>query len=98
MPDIVLKSNSPDKAVAILTEVLQTESLRLKYSMKLANKRLSKFEKKYRISSEKFINEWSAEDLKGKDIEYVEWAGEYKLSKRLIERLNTLKSIKHVSS
>ena len=98
MPEIVLKSDSPDKAVIILTEALHTELLRLKYSMKLANKRLSKFEKKYRISSEKFMNEWSAEDMKGKDIEYVEWAGEYKLSMLLSERLNTLKSIKHVSS
>ena len=31
-------------------------------------------------------------------MEYVEWAGEYHLSMRLNERLDTLKSLEHVSS
>jgi hypothetical protein len=98
MPEIILKTDMPDKAARILIEALETESFRLKYSVQLAKKRLSKFEKKYKISSEKFINEWSAEDLDGKDFEYVEWAGEYKLAKRLNERLTALKSIQHVAS
>jgi hypothetical protein len=66
--------------------------------MKLAKKRLSRFEKKYNVSSKKFIDEWSAEDLEGKDLEYVEWAGEYHLLMGLNERLNVLKSIQYVSS
>ena len=98
MPKIILKTDMPDKAAKVLIEALETESFRLKYSLQLAKKRLTKFEKKYKISSEKFINEWSAEDLDGKDFEYVEWAGEYKLAKRLNERLTALKSIQHVAS
>lgn len=98
MPEIILKTDMPDEAANILIEALETESFRLKYSVQLAKKRLSKFEKKYKISSEIFINEWSAEDLDGKDLEYVEWAGEYKLAKRLNERLTALKSIQHVAS
>lgn len=98
MPEIILKTDMPAKAAIILTEALETESARLQYSMKLAKKRLSKFEKKYKVSSEKFISDWSAEDLDGKDMEYVEWAGEYRLSMRLHDRLAALKSIKHVSS
>jgi hypothetical protein len=98
MPEIILKTDMPDKATIILIEALETESYRLKYSMQLAKRRLSKFEKKYKVSSEKFINEWCAEDLAGKDLEYVEWAGEYKLSLRLNERLTALKSIEHVTS
>ena len=98
MPEIILKTDMPDRAARILIEALKTESFRLKYSMTLAKKRLSKFEKKYKVSSEKFINDWSAENLEGKDLEYVEWAGEYKLSIRLNERLTALKSIEHVSS
>ncbi len=80
MAEIKFKTDMPGKAAKLLTEVLETESLRLKYSMKVAKKRLSKFERKYKVSSEKFINEWSAENLEGKDLEYVEWAGEYHLS------------------
>jgi len=97
MPEIILKTDMPDKAAKVLSEALETESLRLNYSLKLAKKRLSRFEKKYKISSEKFIDEWCAEDLEGKDLEYVEWAGEYHLSKKLNERLDALKSIKNVS-
>ena len=98
MPEIILKTDMPDKAAIILLEALETESFRLKQSMKLAKKRLLKFEKKYNVSSAKFINDFSAEDLEGKDLEYVEWSGEYKLSIRLNERLAALKSIKYVSS
>jgi len=88
----------PDKAAKFLAEALETEAMRLKYTMKLAKRRLSRFEKKYRVTSKKFMEEWSAEDLEGKDLEYVEWAGEYNLTKRLNERLNALTSIEHVSS
>jgi len=98
MDQIVLKTNMPNQAAKFLIEALETEKLRLNYSMKLAKRRLSRFEKKYRVTSKEFIEEWSAEDLDGKDLEYVEWAGEYNLTERLDERLNALKSIKHVPS
>ena len=43
MPEIILKTDMPDKTARILIEVLETESFRLKYSMQLAKRRLSKF-------------------------------------------------------
>lgn len=98
MAEIILKTDTPDKAAEVLKEALETEALRLKYSLNLAKKRLKKFEIKYNVSSEKFINEWSAEDLKGKDLEYVEWAGEYQLFSRINERLVVLNSIENVAS
>ena len=98
MAEIVLKTDKPDEAAEVLKEVLETETLRLKYSLNLARKRLKRFETKYNVSSDKFINEWSAEDLKGEDLEYVEWAGEYQLFSRLNDRLVVLESIKNVAS
>ena len=98
MSEIILKTDMPDKAARFLVEALETETLRLKYSINLAKKRLSKFEKKYMVTSKEFIKGWSAEDLEGKDLEYVEWAGEYSLSMRLNERFDALKSIQHVTS
>lgn len=98
MAEIVLKTDKPDKAAEVLKEALEIETLRLKYSLNLAKRRLKRFEVKYNISSKKFINEWSAEDLKGEDLEYVEWAGEYQLFSRLNERLVVLKSIENVTS
>jgi len=98
MAEIILKTDTPDKAARFLKEALETETLRLEYSLNLAKKRLKRFEAKYNISSEIFIKEWSAEDLEGKDLEYVEWAGEYQLFSRLNERLTVLKSIENVTS
>jgi hypothetical protein len=97
MGKIILKTNIPDEASDILQEALKMEASRLKYSLSIARKRLQKFESKYKISTDKFINEWSAEDLKGKDLEYVEWAGEYHLFSRLNERLAVLESIENVA-
>ena len=98
MAEIIMKAEEPDKAVQFLKEALETEASRLKYSLNLAKKRLKKFEKKYNVSSEKFIKEWSAEDLQGKDMEYVEWAGEYELFLRMNERFLVLRSIKNATS
>ncbi|MBO1347050.1 MAG: hypothetical protein EBE86_006490 [Hormoscilla sp. GUM202] len=41
--------------------------------------------------------EWAAEDLEGKDMEYVEWAGEYKLYLLAQEDLQILKKLDYVT-
>ncbi len=97
MSKIILKTNDPGKTASILFEVLETEGKRLQYSLGLAKKRLEKFENRYNVSSDKFMAEWGAEDLKGQDMEYVEWAGEYQLALRLNERLLALKGIENVT-
>jgi len=98
MPEIILRTNAPGIAAEVLAEALAIEAQRLKYSKALAKKRLRRFEKKYHVTSDDFINNMTAEDLNGSDVEYVEWAGEYKLLKRLNERMSALKSIKHVTA
>ena len=97
MAEIILKTTDPDKAAGILFEALDLEAKRLEYSLDLAKNRLANFETKYNISSDKFIAEWSAEDLKGQDMEYIEWAGEYQLALRLNDRLFALKGIENVT-
>ncbi len=51
MAEIILKTDTPDKAAEVLKEALETEALRLKYSLNLAKKRLKEFEIKYNVSS-----------------------------------------------
>jgi hypothetical protein len=97
MAEIILKTKDPGKVAEILFEALDLEAKRLQYSLSLAKNRLANFERKYNISSNKFITEWSAEDLKGQDMEYIEWAGEYQLALRLNERLLALKGIENVT-
>ena len=97
MAEIILKTNEPEKATGIVFEALEKEAQRLQYSASLAKKRIKIFEKKYNVSSDKFFAEWSAEDLEGQDMEYVEWVGEYQLSMKLNERLSAIKSIENVT-
>lgn len=98
MGEIILKTDKPAKATEILKETLKTEAMRIQYSLQLTRKRLSKFEDKYKVTSDTFIKQWAAEDLEGGDLEYVEWAGEYRFSQNLSERLAALNSIKHVAA
>ncbi|OPL15851.1 MAG: hypothetical protein AVO38_09170 [delta proteobacterium ML8_D] len=97
MAEIKLKTDQSDQAIVILREAMKTEELRIKYAMDVAKKKLAEFEKKYGVSSETFINEWAAEDLDGRDLEYVEWAGEIKLSSRLNERFDILRGIEYIA-
>lgn len=80
----------------VLREAIKTEGHRIGYALQLGQKRLDIFEKKYGVSSEIFLRSWTAEKLDGKDIEYVEWAGEAKLYSRMRERLKILKGIEYV--
>jgi len=98
MVQIIMSTDVPDKAIQIVKEALATETSRIRHSLGLAKKKLKRFEKKYKISSEQFIDQWTAEDLKGKDMEYAEWAGEYRLFSRLNDRFHVLKSIKNVTA
>ena len=97
MAEIIQKTKYPEKVTKILFEAIDLEAKRLQYSLTLAKNRLTSFEKKYNVSSNKFITEWSAEDLDGQDMEYIEWAGEYQLASRLNECLLALKSIENVT-
>lgn len=97
MAEITIRTEQSDKAIAIIQEAISIEEMRIKYALESAGRRIAKFEKKYGVSSETFMKEWAAEDLQGTDIEYVEWAGEIKLSERLRDRLMILQGIEYVS-
>ena len=80
----------------VLSEAVQTEKNRIAHALQLGERKIDFFEKKYKITSQAFLQNWTAENLEGKDIEYIEWAGEAKLLARLRERLAILKGIEYV--
>jgi hypothetical protein len=53
--------------------------VRLRASIKRTQRRLAQFEQRYGADTARFLQEMTAEDLEGGDLEYVEWAGEAKL-------------------
>jgi len=96
MNEIIINSDhSSGKAYRVVADALLAEEHRLGYSLHLGREKLKSFEKKYGVSSEIFLKEWTAEQLTGKDLEYVEWAGEAKLTSRIQERLAILKGLEY---
>ena len=80
-------------AKSVLSEAVQDEKNRIAYALQLGERKIDFFEKKYKVTSQAFLQNWTAENLEGNDIEYIEWAGEAKLHARLRERLAILQGI-----
>ena len=77
MTESSLKITQAETAVIVVEQANTAKTAHTEYSRQQARKRLDYFEQKYHVTSEEFIKAWVAEDLEGKDMEYVEWAGEY---------------------
>ena len=82
----------------LIRSAVDSEIARLKLAYKMTMKRLLPFEEKYGVTSEYFITEMAAEDLEGKDEEYIRWAGEYMLMQRLQEKLQKLQEVDYDDS
>jgi hypothetical protein len=82
----------------LIRSAVDSEIARLKLALNMAMKRLLPFEEKYGVTSEYFITEMAAEDLAGKDEEYIRWAGEYRLMQRLQEKLQKLQEVDYDDS
>ena len=97
MTEIILKSTDIPKAVAVIRNAIDKEISRLEKGTERALERLKQFEDRYQVSSSEFTERFAAEDLKGKDLEYVEWMGEYRLFQQLDEDLTLLKNVTYAS-
>ena len=97
METLMVKSHSIERATAMIKDAIADKIALLEHSKERTRKKLEKFEQKYNVTSEHFINEWAAEDLEGKDMEYVEWAGEYHCWVSIDEDLTVLKSLEYVA-
>lgn len=86
-------SHKPKQLESLVRSAIDGEIVRLELSLELAKDRLLPFEKRYGVSSTTFSTEFAAEDLRGGDDEYVQWAGEYRLMQRLEEKLTQLRII-----
>ena len=97
MSEIIINSDcSSNIASRVVIEALHVEERRLGYALQLGKKKLESFEMKYGVTSEIFLKEWIAEQLAGKDLEYIEWAGEARLASRIQERLTIIKGLEYV--
>lgn len=90
-------SNKED-ATDVIKSAISSEIKRLEISLDRTNKEIKRLEEKNKVSSEIFLKKLAAEDLKGGDDEYIRWAGELEMSKRIKEELEKLKDIEYVAA
>ncbi len=79
-----------------IKSAIYAEIKRLEIGLNRTNREIEKFEKEYKISSEVFLKEFTAEDLNGGDEEYIRWMGELEIRKRIVKELEELKDIEYV--
>ena len=71
-------------------QALDAYKVRLRAGIERTKQRLVEFETRYWVDTAHFLREMAAEDLAGRDLEYVEWAGETKLLEGLEAELREL--------
>lgn len=71
-------------------QAIETYKARLRSGIERTQRRLAQFEQRYGVDTAHFMQEMTAEDLEGGDLEYVEWAGEAKLLEGLGMELREL--------
>jgi len=80
------------QATQTVIHALDAYKTRLRASIERTRRRLNEFEQRYNVTTQKFLDALTAEDLPGGDVEYVEWAGEAKLLAGLETELRELEN------
>lgn len=74
---------------------IESYKVRLKAAIERTQRQLAQFEQRYGVTTAHFLQEMTAEDLDGGDLEYVEWAGEAKLLEGLERELMELEHARY---
>ena len=80
------------QAAQTVQRVLEGYQARLRASILRTRRRLAVFEERYSVSTTRFLEDMTAEDLQGGDLEYVDWAGEAGLFSGLEAELSELEN------
>jgi hypothetical protein len=97
MIKLQIQSDPKDGVIGIIQSAIAAEIKRLEIGLHKTNKNIEKLEKKYKVSSAKFQKQLTAEDMENGDQEYIEWAGELKIRKKIMTDLKKIKNIKYVT-
>jgi hypothetical protein len=83
------------EALRLLRTAVESKVLHIRLGIEVTQARLHAFEQRYGMPSEEFIKKSTVEDLAGGDLDYVEWAGEWKILRQLREDLRRLEAIEY---
>jgi hypothetical protein len=95
MVRLQITSNRKD-ILPIIQAAIFAKLKRTEIGLRKTEQEIRKFEMKYNVPSEQFLKTYTAEDLEGKDEEYITWLGELKIRQALLEEMQTLQEIEYV--
>lgn len=88
-------ASDQQNALPLIQSAIAATMKRIELGLQKTEQEIQKFEKKYNVSSEQFLNDCSAEDLAGGDDDYVSWMGELHLRQSVLEELHLLQNIEY---
>ncbi len=68
----------------------------LKAGVRRTDERIMKFEEKYRVLTQEFVNRFENDGFE-ETLEFAEWIGEYRLLKKLQEKIGILQEVHFVN-
>jgi len=92
MNELILVSDSRLKIKPIIEAALKNEMQLIRAGVQKIEQNLKGFEEKYHKNTEKFISEY---DKLEETIDFIEWIGEFRMLKRLTDKLETMKRHEH---
>lgn len=84
-------------ALPVIQSAIAAKVKRIEIGLRKTEQEIQRFESKYHIASEQFMNDCTVEDLDGGDDEYVSWMGEIHLRQAIREELHLLNNIEYVT-
>jgi nuclear transport factor 2 (NTF2) superfamily protein len=90
MTRLQIDSDKRDHVVVIIQAAISSEIKRLELGLAKTNRQIVRFEKEYNISSDHFLRNYTAENMKNGDLGYIQWAGELQIRERIFEDLKNL--------
>jgi antitoxin (DNA-binding transcriptional repressor) of toxin-antitoxin stability system len=93
MSELILVSDGRREIKPIIEAALKNERRLIRAGLQKTEQNLKGFEKKYNMNTEKFISDYEKDKLEEK-IDFIEWIGEFRMLERLIDKLETMKSIR----
>ncbi|OGO40587.1 MAG: hypothetical protein A2Z03_02320 [Chloroflexi bacterium RBG_16_56_8] len=86
---------SDRQGAQVAIQALETYKVHLRAAIERTRHHLAEFEQRYAATTAQFLDNMTAEDLKGGDLEYVEWAGEAKILAGLESELGELEHARY---
>lgn len=97
MIQLQIQADTQDMALDLIRSAISAEVHRLELGFRTTEKHIQQLESKYNVTSDVFLRDFAAEDMTHGDTEYVIWAGELNLRKRIVAQLETLKGIQYAA-